>query len=105
MAGNAQLFGRGRQQQKTGSSSAKRLNEAVFGTGSFRRPNQMVCFVHDEHIPARRNRLFSAPAVIQEEADAAKNELIIHEWVLPRIDGFNCSTAFFVENVEPQVEP
>ena len=28
-----------------------------------------------------------------------------HEWVLPRIDGLDCSTPFFVENVKPQVEP
>ena len=61
----------------------------------------MMRFVYDENVPACFQRLFHALLAVGEHCKPAENQLCFEEWI-PVARSF---AAFFVVDVEPEVEP
>ena len=81
VAFRAELLGRGRQQQQAGRFSCERLDQRILRARSRRRPFEVVRFIDDQQIPARRDGLRGALFASRKESDAANHELAVEEGI------------------------
>src|SRR5262249_1779184 len=104
MAGNAQLLRSRRKQQQVRCIITERFNEQILRTRRFRRPCEMMRFVHDDHIPSCRFRLVGPMVVLHKEAETAQHKLIVKKWIVEFTGALYGSASLLIENVEPQIE-
>jgi hypothetical protein len=104
VAFQAQLFRRGREQQQSVGPAAELFHQRVLGADRLRRPAEMMRFIHHEDIPLPGGDLRGAAGICAEKIDAREDQLIVEEGVrtgFARLDG---GAAFFIEDVQPDVE-
>ena len=100
---DAELFGRGRQQQQAWNRSGKSLDAIVSRRGMFRRPLEMVGFVDDQQVPISGAGLLVSVRMVDQKAKAGQNELCGFKRIgLAR--GFEFFADLIVEDGKPQVE-
>ena len=103
VSGEAELGGRGGEEEETGGFAGELFDELVVGAGVFWSPAEVVGFVHDDEIPAGLDGLGAAGGGVGsgEVGDAGEAELAGEERVFTGLGGFDGEAAGFVEDGEP----
>ena len=96
-----ELLGRGSEQQQPLGLLTDSLDELIFVAGLGLAPFEMMCFIDDQHIPARFLSLLGALGIGGKKIDAAQNDLIIVKRIFLRQPLLDGRAAFLVEDVCP----
>ena len=104
VTGEAELSGRGGEEEKAGGAFGEFLDEGVLGAGGVGRPLEVVGFVDDDEIPAGGDGLGAALLDVGEEGDAREGELGGVEGIFIGIARLNVAETDLVEDREPEIE-
>ena len=104
VAAQAQLFGRGREQQQARRARRQRFNQGVTRAGEFGGPDQVVGFVHQQQVPARGQGLAGALFMAGQPVHRGDDALFVLEGIGLGFGHLQRFAALFVVDGEGQVE-
>ena len=104
VAGEAELSGRGGEEQEARCALRECFDERVLGAGGVGCPLEVMRLVDDDEVPAGGEGLFAALLDVGEESDARESELGAVERIFSRIAGLDVVEADFVVDGEPEIE-
>ncbi|MNZ35213.1 hypothetical protein D3C78_526040 [compost metagenome] len=100
VAFQAELLGGGGEQQHAGDAGGQFLDQAVFGAGAFRMPDQVVGFVDHQQVPFGVQHGLLGAHVVTQPVEGDQRQLA----VLERVVGIALDEALGVEQGDLQVE-
>ena len=99
MAGLAQLLGGCSKQQHAGNAAGKLLDQFVFGAGFVFIPDQVVGFIHHQHVPVTGLQALAGKGVVEQELQRHQGQLLLLEGIV-----LGALASLDVEQRKAQVE-